>query len=189
MFRRLPSTLTFAAVLCVLAVAGMHAAAARQHATEAADYQTMALEAPAATTAAERAAFDEMVDQAAIESRVSWLLWAATAAGVLLVVWWLVAVRTPPRRTLAGWCWAVAVTHLPMLAAGVASRTSIGLFGHTDQAGLLWAACILTELAAVLAVTAVLAAIAAAAAVLAAIGVPARVLAPGRAPSLPSGGR
>jgi hypothetical protein len=139
----LADTLIAVILLAVAAVAVLHGLAAVGHQNEAAEHAAMALEAPAATTVAERAAFDEMVEHAQIEGRIGRLLWWSVAAGAALVVAGVVAWRS--RRFLGAWTGTVIWASLAMVAAGIASRSSVGLLGHTDPADIRWGIVVALE--------------------------------------------
>jgi hypothetical protein len=104
----------------------------------------------------------EMAEHAGIEQQIGRLLYASTGLGLLLALWGAFAVRSPRRWRLSLWLFTAGATHLAMLAAGILSRTNLGLLHHTDDVSWLWAATVALELAAVLAAVAVLAARAAA---------------------------
>lgn len=143
---RLPlaDTLIAAILLAVAAVAVLHGLAAVGHQNEAAEHEAMALEAPAAATEAEQAAIDEMVEHAQIEGRIGRLLWWSVVAGVVLVGAGVVAWRS--RRVLPAWAATVLVANLVMVAASIASRSSVGLLGHTDPADIRWGIVVALEI-------------------------------------------
>jgi hypothetical protein len=136
-------------IVLTLLVAAGHGLAAQGHLTEANEHQAM-LDTAGVSTAEARhhgGELAEMAEHATVEARIGWLLWAAAAAGLALTVWGTLTLRR--RRRLLGWLAALAVAHLTMLAAGICSRTSVGLLGHTDPATSLWGVVVVGELAVV----------------------------------------
>lgn len=151
--------LLLAVVLAVAAVAVLHGFAAVGHQAEAADHAEMARSITAVEVARNPGVFDEMADAARVEARIGRMLWWSTAVGLLLAFVGVAAWRRP--RFLAGWATAALAANLLMLGCGIASRSSVGLFGHTDPVSRLWVAAVALEGVAALAAVGLLAAAAA----------------------------
>jgi hypothetical protein len=92
------------------------------------------------------------IEHRADERRIAWLLAGSALLGLTLAAAAYPAWRY--RRLLAGWALAAATAHAVFLAAGVASRSNLGLLGHTDQVSWPWAAAMTLELTVVALATA-----------------------------------
>jgi hypothetical protein len=127
--------LATAAILAMTGIALVHGYAAQLHYIEAAEHGAMGM--------ADEAASLTTIARALVVSAV---LGLAVAAWGVDVLW--------HRRATGAWTAVVMVGYGIMVAAGIASRTSIGLAGHTDDAGPLWAVTVAAEVAVTVAVAA-----------------------------------
>lgn len=94
---------------------------------------------------AEAAEQAEMAEHGQVEGRIAWLLAGSVTVGLALVSWGLLAIRWG--RRLAPWAAVTLAAHVLFLAAGISSRTTWGLLGHTDQPSRLWALTLTAEAA------------------------------------------
>jgi hypothetical protein len=118
------------AVIAILAMVGIalaHGWAAQVHYTEAAEHAEMG----------------GMEAEVASLTTIARALVVSAIAG-LVVAGWGIVVRQR-RRGLAAWTAVSIVGYSAMVAAGIASRTSYGLAGHTDDAGPLWTITVAAE--------------------------------------------
>jgi hypothetical protein len=128
--------LATAAILAMTGIALAHGYAAQLHYIEA----------------AEHAAMGNMADEAASLTAIARALVVSAVLGLAVAAWGVDVLWH--RRATAAWTAVVLVGYGAMVAAGIASRTSVGLAGHTDDAGPLWAVTVAAELAVMLAVAA-----------------------------------
>jgi hypothetical protein len=128
-------TLATSAIVSMVGIAAVHFWAAQGHFAEAAEHAEMG-----------------MADEAAGLLWIARGLIVSVVAGLAVAAWGAFVVQR--RRHLAAWTAVVVVGYSAMVAAGVASRTSVGLPGHTDPADTLWADTMDAEVAVVVLVAA-----------------------------------
>jgi hypothetical protein len=118
------------ATIAILAMAGIalaHGWAAQDHYAEAAEHGEMG-----------------MADEAAALVSIARALLVSAIAGLAIAGWGVYVQRT--KATLGAWTAVSLIAYGVMVAAGIASRSSVGLLGHTDDAGPLWAVVVAAEI-------------------------------------------
>jgi hypothetical protein len=130
------------AILVMAGIALAHGQAARLHFADVVEHREMGMTA-----------------EAAIVNRIGWLLVASVVVGLAIAAWGIYVARA--RHTLTAWAVTSLVAYGAMVAAGIASRT-VGLLGHADDFGPLWAVTVAAEIAVLVLVASHLAAVRAA---------------------------
>ena len=161
--------LVAAAVLLVLAAAVLHGLAARWHYQDAAHAGRVirselppplmgvcpvGLDCTGTLTVQDPAVRAVHVEHQADEVRIARLLAGSALVGLLLALWGALAYRN--RHPVRAWAVAAGAASTAFLAAGIASRSSLGLFGHVDKVTWPWAAAVSVEVLAVAVLAAII---------------------------------